>query len=117
VHAEASAQDPRNQVDGTALLRRSRRSLTLSSARTLARGELGLDLLLAGPRPDVDVLTFLPVQDGGYLLAGVRGRLNLNDFWELTGRLDNALNRRYQQVNGYNTPGLALNLATRYRFR
>jgi len=67
----------RDLVDGSQLLRRTRRSFTLSGARTIGRGELGVDLLLAGPRADIDAVSGDAVQDGGYLLAGVHGKLNL----------------------------------------
>ena len=114
---EGSVQDPRNQSDGTQLLRRSKHSYTLSAGREVGRGELGVDLLQAGPRPDVDLVTFGSVQDGGYLLAALRGKLNLTPAWSVSARLDNALNRRYELANGYNTAGRSASIATRYSFR
>jgi vitamin B12 transporter len=117
VRAEASIQDPRNLVNDTQLLRRTKHSFTLSGMRKIGRGELGVDLLSAGARSDVDVVTGSPVQDGGYLLAAVRGKLNLTPAWVLTARLDNALNRHYELANGYNTAGRSASIATRYSFR
>ena len=70
VHAEAACRIPRDLVDDTDLLRRAKRSFTLSGARKIGRGEMGIDLLLSGPRPDIDVVSGAPVTDGGYLLAG-----------------------------------------------
>jgi len=116
VRAEASLQDPRDLVDGTPLLRRSKRSFTLSGARAIGRGEVGVDLLLAGPRADIDVVSGDPVQDGGYLLAGLRGKLNLTPAWSVTARLDNALNRHYELADGYNTAARSASIATRYAF-
>jgi vitamin B12 transporter len=75
-----------------------------------------MDLLLSGPRPDIDVVTSNPVQDGGYLLAGLRAKLNLTPAWSVTARLDNALNRRYELANGYNTAARSASIATRYAF-
>jgi vitamin B12 transporter len=117
VHAEGSLQDPRDLVDNTQLLRRSKHSFTLSGARAIGRGELGVDLLLAGPRPDIDVVSGDPLQDGGYLLAAIYGKVNLSPAWSLAARLDNALNRHYELANGYNTPGRAASISTRYSFR
>jgi vitamin B12 transporter len=116
VRAEGSLQDPRDLVDDSQLLRRTKRSFTLSCARTIGRGELGLDMLLAGPRSDIDAVSGNPVQDGGYLLAGMRGKLNLTPAWSVSARLDNALNRHYELANGYNTAGRSASIATRYSF-
>jgi vitamin B12 transporter len=116
VRAEASLQDPRDLVDDTPLLRRSKHSFTLSGTRAIGRGEVGVDLLLAGPRPDIDIVTGDPVQDGGYLLAGLRGKLNLTPAWSVTARLDNALNRHYELASGYNTAARSASISTRYSF-
>jgi len=118
LHAEGSLQDPRDLDNQTQLLRRSKHSFTLSGARELGRGEVGVDLLLAGPRPDVDVVTGEPgTNDGGYLLAALRGKYNLTPAWSVSARLDNALNRHYQLADGYNTAGRDLTVSTRYSFR
>jgi len=117
VLAEASLQDPVDLADNSQLLRRTKHSFTLNGARKIGRGELGVDLLLSGPRADLDVVTTAPVQDGGYLLAALYGKLNLTPAWSLTTRLDNALNRQYQLANGYNTAGRAASISTRYSFR
>jgi vitamin B12 transporter len=116
VRAEGSLQDPRDLVDDSQLLRRTRHSFTLSGARTIGRGELGVDMLLAGPRADIDAVSGESVHDGGYLLAGVHGKLNLTQAWSVSARLDNALNRRYELANGYNTAGRSASIATRYSF-
>jgi vitamin B12 transporter len=77
VRAEGSLQDPRDLVDDSQLLRRTKHSFTLSGTRKIGRGELGVDMLLAGPRADIDAVTGDALQDGGYLLAGVYGKFNL----------------------------------------
>jgi vitamin B12 transporter len=116
VRAEASLQDPRDLVDDSQLLRRARHSFTLSGARIIGRGELGVDMLLSGPRADIDAVSGEPVQDGGYLLAAVRGKLNLTTAWSVSARLDNALNRHYELANGYNTAARSASISTRYSF-
>jgi len=117
VRAEASLQDPRDLVDDSQLLRRTKRSFTLSGARTIGRVELGVDLLLAGPRADIDAVSGDALQDGGYLLAGVYGKFNLTPAWSVSARLDNALNRHYELANGYDTAGRSASISTRYSFR
>ena len=116
-HAEGSLQDPRDLIDHSPLLRRSRHSFTLSGARTIGRGQIGTELLLAGPRPDIDVVSGAPAQDGGYLLAAIYGKLNLTPQWSVTARLDNALDRRYELADGYNTAARSASISTRYSFR
>jgi vitamin B12 transporter len=116
VRAEASLQDPRDLVDDSQLLRRTRHSFTLSGTRRIGRGELGVDMLLSGSRADVDAVSGNPVQDGGYLLAGVHGKFNLTAAWSVSARLDNALNRHYALANGYNTAARSASIATRYSF-
>jgi vitamin B12 transporter len=117
VHAEASVQDPRDLIHDTDLLRRSKRSFTLNGASKIGRGELGVDLLLSGPRADIDVVSGAPGKDGGYFLAAVYGKLNLTPAWSVSARLDNALNRRYELASGYNTAARSASIATRYGFR
>jgi vitamin B12 transporter len=109
-------QDPRDLTAGSALLRRSRLSVTLSGSRRMNRGEFGLELLQSGPRQDIDAVSGAAVRDGGYLLAAVRFELSLAPDWSVTARVDNALDRRYQLANGYNTAGRAVAVATRYNF-
>jgi vitamin B12 transporter len=117
VLVEGSLQDPRNLGDNSQLLRRTKHSFTLNGARKISRGELGMELLLSGPRSDIDVVSAVPVQDGGYLLAAIYGKLNLTPAWSLSARLDNALNRQYELASGYNTAGRSASISTRYSFR
>jgi vitamin B12 transporter len=121
VRAEASLQDPRNlsaDAQDTELLRRTKRSFTLSSARRIGRTELGLEFLESGARQDVNGVTGAPeVRDGGYLLSALWTKVALTPAWSVTARLDNALNRQYALANGYNTAGRAASISTRYSFR
>ncbi len=117
VRLEGSLQDPRDLVDNTQLLRRTKHSFTLNAARKIGQGEIGMDLLLSGPRPDVDVVSDAPAQDGGYLLAALYAKLHLTRAWSVSVRLDNALNRRYELADGYNTAARAASISTRYSFR
>jgi len=121
VRAEASLQDPRNlsaDAQDTELLRRTKRSFTVSSARRIGRAELGLELLQSGARQDVNGVSGAPeARDGGYLLTTIWAKVALTPAWAVTARLDNALNRQYELANGYNTAGRAASIATRYSFR
>lgn len=113
----ADLQDPSNLVNDTQLLRRTRQSLTFSGGRQIGRGEFGVDLLQSGPRRDIDVVSGVPLRDGGYLLVALRARLAITPAWSVSAQLDNALDRRYQLASGYNSAGRAIFVATRYSFR
>ncbi len=114
LRAEADLQDPRDLSNDFQLLRRTRQSFTLSGARHVGRVELGIDLLQSGPRRDIEVVSGVPLHDGGYLLAALHARLALTPAWSLTGRLDNALDRRYELASGFRTAGRAAYIAARY---
>jgi outer membrane cobalamin receptor len=43
--------------------------------------------------------------------------LTLTPAWIVIARVDNALDRRYQLADGYNTARRSASLATRYSFR
>ena len=117
LNAAASLSDPRDLVADTELLRRTKRSFSLSATRHLARLDLGADLLESGPRADLSAAAGLPVTNGGYLLLALRGKIALSSAWSVTARLDNPLNRDYQLANGYNTAARSASIATRYSFR
>ena len=110
----ASAQNPRNLSEGTELLRRARESLSLSLVKSFDRYQLGLDVLTAGARKDFgfpDPVTLAP-----YTLVNLTGRVSVSRQFELDARLENALDKRYELAQGYNTPRRGLFVAARYRF-
>jgi vitamin B12 transporter len=107
-----SVQDPRDLTTGEALLRRARRNALASALYESGRLSTDAELQLAGPRVD-----FGPVNLGGYALLNIGCRYELAPGWSAQLRLDNALDRRYELVSGYNTPGRTLTLAMRYRMR
>ena len=109
---ELSRQQPRNLDDGTTLLRRASASATFALTRSFEQGELACDLRAVGPRDDFGGTG--TVQLGGYLLANLAARLRLPHGFTLQARLENALDRRYELVSGYNTPRRGLFIATRY---
>ena len=118
VHAEASLQDPRDLVHDTGLLRRSKHSFTLNGARTIGRGEMGVELLLSGPRPDIDVVSGAPVTGRG-IFSG--GRLRQVQF-DARVVVERAARQRASTAamnsrDGYNTAARSASIATRYSFR
>jgi vitamin B12 transporter len=121
LRADGSLQDPRNlsaDATDTQLLRRTKHSFAVDGSRRFGMAEVGVDLLLSGPREDVGGISGEPgISDGGYLLTSLWTKLSLTRAWSVSARLDNALNRHYELANGYNTAGRSGIISTRYSFR
>ena len=111
---DAIFQDPRDTDTGATLLRRAKRTLTASLDWHDDRTSVELNLLLTGPRPDGDFSSGAPVTDAGYGLLGASLHRDIGDGFGLLVRVDNLLDTRYQQVNGYNTAGRSLFVQLEY---
>ena len=62
-----------------------------------------------GPAQDTNFSAFpaAPVKLGGYALWHVSGSYAVNSHLALSARIDNLFNKRYEQVEGYGTLGIA----------
>jgi vitamin B12 transporter len=98
--ANATVQDAENRDTGTDLLRRPGRKGTL---RVDYRFELGLDLgaELFGSGTRRDFSGELP----GYGLLNLSASMPFGERWRAGVRVENALDRDYTVLSGYNTPG------------
>jgi len=108
VKLSAVSQDPRNAQTGARLARRAKEygSLDLSSAR--GRYELGGRLIVSGDRMDGTVRL------EPYSVLNLYVGLRLDPQWQIRVRLENALDRDYQLVYGYNTPPRGIFATLRY---
>ena len=97
--AEATWQDPRDDDSGAPLVRRARRFGSAGVDGVFGRWRLGADWVGAGERPDGGVVL------GGYGLLNLRVAWALQPGWTLSARLDNAADKAYTLVKGYNTEG------------
>ena len=113
--SQAILQNPEDLETHTWLLRRARRTLTSSLTWHDDLTTAGLNLLLTGPRADVDYSTGAPTTDGGYALLGASVHRELGDGFAVLLRVDNLLDGKYQTANGYNTAGRSLFLQLEYR--
>jgi vitamin B12 transporter len=111
LRARLDVQQPRDLETGTVLARRSERSASLLLGRRLAGGEIGLDLLAVGPRPDSPYTTVI---DPGYVLTDLDGRWPLPGPLTLGVRIGNLLDVHYTEVSGYQTAGRSILLALRW---
>jgi vitamin B12 transporter len=98
--ANATVQDAENRDTGSDLLRRPRQKGTLRVDYGFAGGaSLGAEVFGSGTRQDFDGP--LP----GYGLVHLVGSLPFGERWRLALRLENVLDRGYEVLSGYNTPG------------
>jgi vitamin B12 transporter len=115
LHAAATLQDPRNLATGADLLRRARHTYALGLGRSIRTLDLSAELRTSGARLDAGFPG--DVRVAGYALLSAGARWRITPAWNVQLRLDNALDRDYQLVNGYHTAGRSLTVATRYQFR
>jgi vitamin B12 transporter len=91
------------------LLRRPRNSLSAEIYSDQIQGWIiGAGGAYVGHRPDVDALTFATVDDPGYTVVRVYATYQLSKQFALKARIENALDRRYEPVNGYPQPGMGI---------
>ncbi len=112
LRAEAIAQNPRDLTNHEPLLRRAKRSGTVSLTKAFGLHEFGLDMLMTGAREDFGGVRLEP-----YTLLNLYGRFALTPAWSVQVRLENALDEQYELASTYNTAGRSLFVATRYEFR
>jgi vitamin B12 transporter len=114
VQASGTWQDPRNLTADAQLLRRARQRYSLSTQYRHASLAVGGELLYVGQRLDAGIPR--SVELPGYALLALHAHYDVTPDWTLQLRVDNALDRRYEEIRGYNTARRGLTLATRLRF-
>ena len=103
-------QNARNSTTDTELLRRPDRKLAVRIRRdfgTLAY--MGLELLASSERKDVGNIT-LP----GYGVVNLNIGYRLGSELGVEARMENILDKEYELVSGYNTPGASAYIGLRY---
>ena len=88
------------------LQRRPLRKAVLNLGYT-PRDDLGMYLenIFIGKRYDTDPTTGARIQRGSYFVANLAASYNVNRHWELIGRVENLLDRDYQEPAGFQQPG------------
>ena len=106
-----------NTDTGARLLRRPRHTVNadLNHAVT-SRLTLGGGASWVIDREDVDAATFATVDAEDYLVVRAYGRYALREDLGLRLRVENALDERYEAVNGFPSPGLAIYGGVDWRF-
>lgn len=111
----ATLQEPRNLTTDQPLLRRARRHYDLRLQHSAGALVLAGELSYSGARYDSSFPSTIRLP--GYALLNASASWQISQRWKLQLKLDNALDREYTLVNGYNTPRRSVTIATRYQLQ
>jgi vitamin B12 transporter len=100
---------------GQPLLRRPKHSATMLLSYSRSRWSANLSGSFVGPRPDDDFLGLNIHHAAGYVRADLGGWYAINSRVSAYANIENALDRRYNEVVGY--PALPVNFRAGFRFR
>src|SRR6266851_1720255 len=99
---DATEQEPGGQE--LPAIRRAKRYGSLAAYRSLGRLRLGGELIASGARPDINIVSAARISQAGYSVINLTARYDIDKRLFVGARLDNALDEKYQLVNGFNTP-------------
>lgn len=106
-----------NLTQNTRLLRRPRHSASADLWHDFGVGfSAGVGALWFAQREDVDAATFVTIDGEDYTVARIYAAYVVNDRLTLKARIENALDERYEEVNGYPQPGLGAYFGLDCRF-
>ena len=112
VHVALDSLDPRNDLTGKLLPRRSKSQASLAADYATGAWQFGGNLLRAGMRYD-DTANLTPL--GGYTTLDLFATCKLGSDWKLQAKVNNLGNQQYQTALGYNQPGRSVYLTLRYQ--
>ena len=110
-------------ANGTELVRRARHmaSLNVSYGFLDDRANLNLGIDYTGEQRDIQFSNFFATSSAvtldDFVLLGVAGSYRLTDNIKLTARLENLLDQDYQEVLGFDAPGIGAYVGVRTTFR
>ena len=103
--------NPRDVGTGNLLARRSRQSAHFAVDRRLGDLDVGMETIAVGRSYD-DASNNLPIP--GYGLLNLRARYRLARDWQVQGHIENLLDKDYQTVAYYNSPGRSYFMGVSY---
>ena len=101
IETTALVQSPKNKITDTDLLRRARRSLSTHVVRNFDQLGLGLQLLAASKRADIDAVSFGAVNTSGYVLTNLTGTYDFTNNLSMQAKIENLLDANYETAAGY----------------
>lgn len=112
LNASLDAMDPRNELTGKRLARRSSNLARLGADYTVGVWAVGGSLLRAGNSFDDAANTR---ELAGRTTADLYVDYAVNPAWTLQTKLNNVTNKQYETIYGYNQPGRAVYVTLSYR--
>lgn len=112
LRASVDALDPRNEVTGKRLPRRSTSQVRLGADYAAGAWTYGGSVLRAGDSFN-DTANLQPLS--AYTTADLFADYAINKNWKLQGKLNNLSNRQYETILGYNQPGRGVFVTLRYQ--
>jgi vitamin B12 transporter len=103
--------DPRDVATDNLLPRRSRRTAHFAADRRVGNFDVGIDTIAVGKSYD-DTANNVPI--AGYGLVNLLARYRLARHWQAQGRIENVLDKDYQTVANYNSPGRSYFMGVSY---
>ena len=110
--ASVDALDPRNEVTGKRLPRRSASQVRLGADYGVGAWTYGGAILRAGGSFN-DTANLQPID--GYTTADLFADYAINKDWKLQGKINNLTNKQYETLLGYNQPGRGVFVTLRYQ--
>jgi vitamin B12 transporter len=107
-----SLTDPRDVDTDKVLPRRSRQTAKLDLDKQFGKAQLGIGVIQQGPRFDDQDNT---IRLGGYSIINLLVHYELSKDWQLHGRIENLMDKQYQTVNTFNSPGRGYFLTLAYQ--
>jgi len=101
INVNATVQDANNDETDSPLLRRPDNKLNININKYYTKFTIGTSLRYASENPDFGVNL------KGYTLINLRSSYLLNKNWRISAKIENVTNKKYQIINGYNTPELS----------
>ena len=112
--ATLTLQNAINETDNSDLLRRPGEKFSLQLNRALTNeGSVGLEWLYVGERLDFGSLGDIKLDP--YHLINLSGVIKMAKNLWMEARVENLLDEDYEQVYGYNTPGLSAFVGVNYK--
>ena len=99
INLNATYQDANNDETDTPLLRRPDSKANFSIDKFFNQFSIGSSIRYASKNPDFGVKL------DGYTVIDLRAAYQINSHWRVAAKIENATDKNYQIINGYNTPG------------
>lgn len=112
LHASYDSLDPKNEVTGKLLPRRSKDQASLGADYQIGAWKLGGTALYVGQRYD-DAANTRPL--GSYTTVDLYAEYRVAKDWSVQGRVSNVGDVQYETAYGYNQPGRAFYLTLRWQ--